>query len=147
MTDFNARDFFDLGLKIAEAYDNESGYRTAIGRVYYACHLIGRDATLQKGWFRPKYKGEDHSGLCKILKEHDPKIVGPKMRDLLEMREHADYHIKKCRDEDCSYCQSVENGLSLVTQQLWERAKSIASDILPKLEKIYPSKPEGKSSS
>jgi hypothetical protein len=139
MADFNAKEFFDLGLKIADAYDNECGYRTAIGRIYYACHLIGSDATEQKGWFpHRKYSAADHSALCKVLKERGPRGVGDKLRDLLELREHADYDIKKRPDSECAYCRHAAASTNLVDKRMWERAESIASDILPKLEAIYP---------
>ena len=139
MADFNAKEFFELGLKIADAYDNECGYRTAIGRIYYACHLIGSDATGQKGWFpRRTYSAADHSALCKVLKERGPRGVGDKLRDLLELREHADYHIKKRPDSECTYCRRVAASTNLVDKRIWERAEFIASDILPKLEAIYP---------
>jgi len=132
MADFNAREFFELGSKIAAAHANECGYRTAIGRVYYACHLIGSDATKEKGWFVPKNRAEDHSGLCRALKDHNQTRIENKLRDLIELREHADYHIKKPSSGSCRYCNNV------VDKQMWERAESIASYILPKLEDIYP---------
>jgi len=138
MADFNAKEFFELGLKIADAYDNECGYRTAIGRVYYACHLIGSDATEQKGWFSPKYGAADHSALWRALKQRGPTGVGDKLRDLVELREHADYHIKKRATDKCRYCENVADEANLVDKQTWDRAKSIASNILPKLEGIYP---------
>lgn len=138
MADFNAKEFFTLGLKIADAYDNECGYRTAIGRVYYACHLVGSDATGQKGWFPPKYSAADHSGLWRVLKERGARGVGDKLRDLVELREHADYHIKKGSTDKCQYCNNLQGKAELVDKQIWERAKSIASNILPKLEDIYP---------
>ena len=139
MADFNAKEFFELGLKIAHAHDNECGYRTAIGRVYYACFLIGSDATEQKGWFPNRtYRAADHSALCRALKAYGPRGVGDKLRDLLELREHADYHIKKRPTDKCRYCDNMTGGVSLVDKGTWERAKSIASNILPKLEGIYP---------
>ncbi len=139
MADFNAKEFFELGLKIADAHDNECGYRTAIGRVYYACYLIGSDATEQKGWFPNRtYSAADHSALCRVLKAQGLRGVGDKLRDLLELREHADYHIKKRPTDKCRYCENMTGGVSLVDKRTWERAKSIASDILPKLEDIYP---------
>jgi hypothetical protein len=132
MTDFDAEQFFDIGRKIANKYANEGGYRTAIGRVYYACHLIGSDATKQKGWFAPRNRAEDHSGLCRALKDHNQTQIENKLRDLIELREHADYHIKKPSNGGCQYCKSV------VDKKVWERAESIASNILPKLKAIYP---------
>jgi len=134
MADFDAGDFFDIGVNIADKYANECGYRTAIGRVYYACHLIGSDATKEKGWFTPKNRAEDHSGLCRALKVHNQTRIENKLRDLIELREHADYHIKKPSNGGCRYCNNV------VDKQVWERAKSIASNILPKLKDIYPQK-------
>jgi hypothetical protein len=135
MADFNAKEFFVLGEKIADAYGSECAYRTAIGRVYYACHLIGSDAIQQKGWFSDRhYDARDHSALCRVLRERHVGKVGDKLRDLIELREHADYHIKKPSNGGCKYCRNV------VGKQTWERAKSIASDILPRLEDIYPQK-------
>jgi len=136
MTDFNPKDFFDIGVDIADRYNNESGYRTAIGRVYYACHLMGSDATEKKGWFHPKNRAADHSRLCEALKERQLWSIEQKLRDLIELREHADYHIKKPSNGGCRYCKNV------VDKQVWERAKSIASNILPKLQAIYPKQPK-----
>lgn len=137
MADFNAEEFLDIGKKIADRYASECGYRTAIGRVYYACHLIGSDATTQKGWFPGRhYDGRDHLGLCRALKEQNQKQIEYKLRDLIELREHADYHVKKPSNGGCRYCNNV------VDKQVWERAKAIASNILPRLQAIYPKQPK-----
>ncbi len=138
MAQFDAKEFFELGRNIAKSYGNECGYRTAINRAYYACHLIGSDATEQKGWFEPRHIAADHSRLCGALGRLGPPGVGDKLRDLLELREHADYHIKKWPTDGCRYCENTAGGMSLVDKRTWERAESIAANILPKLESVYP---------
>jgi len=126
-------------LAIAEEHASEAGYRTAIGRVYYACHLVGCEATSKKGWFDPKHSREDHSGLARALDDQGKKILSSKLRDLAELREHADYHTTKRANGRCHYCDDVADGGNLVKIVTWERAKTIAANILPKLEAIRPS--------
>jgi len=134
MADFNAREFFEFGTQIADAYGSSSAYRTAIGRAYYACFLIGRDAISRKGWFSPSGRSDDHSAVRRTLSEHGPGGVSDKLRDLNEMREHADYHTRS--EQACRYCQSTDGNS-------WQRAQVIASDILPKLEAINPTEQSG----
>lgn len=136
MADFNPKEFFDIGVDIADRYNNDCGYRTAIGRVYYACHLIGSDATEKKGWFHRRYSGADHAGLRRALIDQKKESLADKLHDLYVMREHADYHIKKPSNGGCQYCKNAED------KQTWERAKAIASNILPKLQAIYPKQPK-----
>jgi len=120
MPTFDAQEFMGLAITVASSEPNEAGYRTAINRAYYACHLVGRDSTAKKGWFEPKHTYEDHSGLLRALQDHDVPWR-PKLRDLRELREHADYHTH------------LE-----VNRATWERAKLIAQDILPRLKNIAP---------
>ena len=129
MADFNAREFFELGSQIANVYHSACAYRTAIGRAYYACFLTGRDAVSRKGWFSPSQRRDDHSAVRRALGERGPSGVADKLRDLSEMRDHADYHTAP--EGSCRYCES-EDGES------WQRALVIASDILPKLKAINP---------
>jgi hypothetical protein len=140
MTEFDAREFYEISLKIAEAFQNEAGYRTAIGRAYYACHLIGIEATSMKGWYKPAYNRGDHFGLCNAIKNQGKilKQAESKLRALIELREHADYHVKNRSEQGCQYCREKSNAAPLVNEQTWDLARSIASDILPKLGKIKP---------
>jgi hypothetical protein len=137
MSTFDAREFYDIGKKIAEAYADEAGFRTAIGRAYYACHLVGVRATSNKGWFVPKYTGDDHSGLWRSLRLHGQRPTGDKLRELYVLREHADYHVTS-RTGECTHCDSVEEGASLTDADAWQTADAIAKDILPRLESINP---------
>ena len=137
---FNAEEFLQLSLRLVSYEPNEAGYRTAISRAYYACHLTGCESTAKKGWFTPKHKGSDHSGLWRALRDkHTP--WWSKVRDLQELREHADYHIdptQQSPDNHCSYCDSKTDTAALVDENIWIRARDIANDILPRLQNIMP---------
>lgn len=137
---FNAQEFLQLGLRLVRYEPNEAGYRTAINRVYYACHLIGCESTARKGWFDPKHDVRDHSGLWRALKEHTP--WGQKLQTLYELREHADYHIdpnQQSPNNSCPYCNSGTDTTALVDENTWAIARDIANDIFPRLQSIMPS--------
>jgi hypothetical protein len=140
MSEFDEKRFYDLGLKIARAYAHEAGYRTAIGRVYYACYLIGAKATKNKGWFSPRYQGTDHSALRRALVDQNKRPIADKLLELYKLREHSDYHVVNCPRGECEHCDLVAPQESLVGAQMWSRAETIAKDILPKLESIDPKK-------
>ncbi len=137
---FNAQEFFQLGLRLVSCEPNEAGYRTAINRAYYACHLIGRESTAKKGWFTPQYNGRDHRGLWEALRQYTP--WWNKLRVLYELREHADYHIdpeQQPPNNSCSYCRNQTEITPLVNEDTWKRAKAIAENILPRLQRLMPS--------
>jgi len=136
---FNAEEFLKLALNLVNYEPNEAGYRTAINRAYYACHLIGCESTARKGWFTPKHKPDDHSGVCRALKKYTP--WGDKLRTLIELREHADYHIdprQQSPDNRCSYCDGKTDTTALVDENTWIIARDIANYILPRLQSIAP---------
>ena len=139
MPNFDAKDFYSLALKIANTFPNEAGYRTAVGRAYYACHLVGEDSTVQKGWFHPDHGATDHRGLSKVFRDHSLVSISDKLRELIELREHVDYHMSKSTTEHCSYCELVKGDSPLVDETTWKRAKALADDLLPRLESIKPS--------
>jgi len=141
MSVFDEKEFYDLGVKIARAYADEASYRTAIGRVYYACYLTGAKAAKNKGWFSPKYSAADHAALRRALKDQAKYALADKLFDLYVLREHADYHIENCPEGECRYCDCVVPNENLVGAQTWVRAEKIANNILPKLESINPKKP------
>jgi uncharacterized protein (UPF0332 family) len=135
---FNAQEFFQLSLRLVKNEPNEAGYRTAINRAYYACHLIGCESAAKKGWFTPKYTFRDHAGLWAALKEHTP--WWNKLRALYELREHADYHMDPSQQppNSCSYCDSKTDDIALVDEDIWVIARDIANDIIPRLQSIMP---------
>jgi hypothetical protein len=138
MATFDAQEFMGVAVRVASSEPNEAGYRTAISRAYYACHLVGCNATEEKGWFPHRtHTGADHSGLWReALKTYPWRH---KLRDLLELREHADYHTDSLPLKDtCRYCGEATQTQVLVNCETWERAKLIAQDILPRLKNIAP---------
>jgi len=137
---FNAQELLQLGLRLVSYEPNEAGYRTAINRAYYACHLIGRESTARKGWFNPEYTGRDHRGLWEALKQHT--LWWNKLQVLYELREHADYHIdpsQQSPNNSCPYCNSGTDTTALVDENTWAIARDIANDIFPRLQSIMPS--------
>ena len=137
--EFDAVEFYNLSIKIAEKFITEAGYRTAIGRAYYACHLIGVDSTRTKGWFSPTNRREDHSGLLRALKKYGIDEIADQLGELCRLREHSDYHVIKCSSERCESCEAVKLGADLVDEKTWKRAQEIANNILPLLRSIKPS--------
>ena len=140
MSEFDEKQFYDFGFEIAKAYAHEAAYRTAIGRIYYACYLTGAKAAKNKGWFSPQYSAGDHSALRRALKAQAKDALADKLQDLYVLREHADYHIENCPAGKCQYCDRVEPDEDLVGTKTWLRAEAIANYILPKLKSINPRK-------
>ena len=136
---FNAQDFFQLGLRLAKCEPNEAGYRTAINRAYYACHLVGCESTYKKGWFISRsYDGRDHQGLIRVLRENKTRLWH-KLRSLYELREHADYHIdpsQQLTSSSCKHCDGRTDTATLVDEDTWVMAREIADNILPCLQNI-----------
>ena len=138
MSKFDGKGFYHLGVTIAEEHANEAGYRTAIGRVYYACFLVGLNATKRKGWFQPKNGAGDHSGLSRALRDKGKEQIAHKLIELYRLREHADYHTEICPTGECSCCDKVCESNNLVDYKTWQKAQIIADNILSKLESINP---------
>lgn len=137
---FNAQEFLQLGQKLVSWAPNEAGYRTAINRAYFACHLIGCESTARKGWFNPRHDVQDHAGLWRALRQHTP--WWQKLRTLYELREHADYHIdfeQQTPNSSCPYCSNRTDTTALVDEGTWIIARDIANDIFPLLQSIMPS--------
>ena len=131
---FDAQEYLQLSLRLVGYEPNEAGYRTAINRVYYACYLIGCETTARKGWFIPEYSANDHSRLRKALRRTN---LASKLLALYRLREHADYHIdSQQQPASCEYCKNETDIAPLVDEDTWIRAKAIAEDALPLLQKI-----------
>jgi len=129
---FDPKEYFTLGCSVAESAANEAAYRTAINRAYYACHLIGRESTLQKGWFVPTYSALDHKKLCRVLKDKAGYGSGVKLLSLYVNREHADYHTGSHPDDNECCRQDIDN--------IWSNSKATAEFLIPKLQSIFPTK-------
>ena len=95
-TPFNPLDFYNLAHQIA-VNPSEACYRAAIGRVYYAMHLMARDhATVQalmSTYPRPGNMGSHEYIIYLIHQIPHKRTVGNKLRDLKDLRVQADYRM------------------------------------------------------
>lgn len=68
--------------------------------------------------------------------------IANRLRNLLELRQHADYHLKTSDNvlNTCPYCgklqQSSATSLVEVTQELWKAAKEDAEELLRRLQTV-----------
>jgi hypothetical protein len=137
---FTAKDFYQLALWIVEQKADEASFRTAIGRAYYATHLLAVEKAQEKKGFQPKGTGDDHMGVIRALNLGTTNKIANRLRNLLELRQHADYHLKTSDDvlSTCPYCGKLRRPLSTsvveVTQELWEAAKDDAEELLRRLQ-------------
>jgi len=90
---FAATDFHTLALWLIQNRTDEASLRTAISRVYYAGHLLAVQRLMTRGW-EPKGTGEDHRGVIRELRRGRTRHLADKLTLLLELREHADYHLE-----------------------------------------------------
>ena len=60
------------------------------------------------------------------------------LRDLLELREHADYCTDSGSGSDCHLCESLGDQPNLVDKAMYDKAKEIAEYIFPLLKQINP---------
>ena len=49
-TGFQPEDFYRTAVRVARDQSDESAWRTAISRVYYACYLAARNQLMLQGW-------------------------------------------------------------------------------------------------
>jgi hypothetical protein len=142
MADFDPGEFLALAVKLSTTEPTEAAYRTCINRLYYACHLTGIYSTAAKGWFVPAHSAADHRGLVTCLKGRVSWYT--QLEDLLEMREHADYHITprlSGQSRACKYCSDGDSTKFNINQETWDRALGIAQYLHPRLRNIAPTTP------
>src|SRR5713226_6790753 len=90
---FDPDEFQRLAEWLAVQRGDEAGLRTAISRLYYAAHLTATRRASLKGWFIPTGRGGDHGGVIRALANRGWRDRAGQLRRLLELREHADYHL------------------------------------------------------
>ena len=140
---FNPIDFYDLAQWLVDQRDDASGLRTAISRVYYAAHLIARERLIQKNWWTPTGSGADHDGVIRELRNRRFRLQGDRLKRLLELREHADYHLEASltvRNNNCSFCRKIRDSNNPTAQTVnrnhWDEVSNVSSNCVPLLEKI-----------
>lgn len=137
---FNVKDFYELAQWLVDQRKDESSLRTAISRIYYAAHLIALQKLIQKGW-TPTGRGKDHDGVIRELRSRRFRNQGDQLKSLLELREHADYHVdtaQTIRNQYCEFCKKVRDSQDEqnVNIRHWEEALSIGNRCMPHLEKL-----------
>jgi hypothetical protein len=139
---FAAKDFHTLAIWLSQQRTDEASLRTAISRVYYAAHLLAVERLVQKGW-EPTGRRDDHMGVFRRLNRGATMQLASRLRILLELREHADYHLEATdtvRNRDCKYCKQVRDSLPptalVVNWQHWEEVQEVSQNLLPYLERL-----------
>lgn len=114
---FDPESFIRIAELIVEVDSTEEGFRTAIGRLYYAAFLTARDALDEPG-------GRNvHNRVAGRLIAHD-EIAGRHLRQLFELRALADYDM------------NVQNPLRTDWRRNYHTARSLTAFILPRLASI-----------
>ena len=135
---FDAKSFYDLAIWLVNQKPDESSLRTAIGRVYFAGHLLAMQKLVYKGWV-PKGSGEDHGGVIRELRKGKTTGLSVRLNHLRMLREHADYHLGSGA-EDCELCQKSRQSSPASDQEVttdhWSDAKETGERCLPLIEKL-----------
>lgn len=97
-------DFYRVACDLPKQSTDESYLRTSVGRGYYACFHLAKVAAEKKwSWVEP---GDGrHRALVRLLKARGSAAISDQLRDLLDMREHADYHLDNVVDPQ--YCEEA----------------------------------------
>jgi hypothetical protein len=91
----------------------------------------------------PTGTGTDHRGVIRALNRGTTTRLASLLEQLLELREHADYHVEAADtifNQGCRFCKKIRESPSqsgqVVDLSLWEEAKKISDRLLPLLEKL-----------
>lgn len=142
MPPFSPRDFYNFSLWLIGQNQDEASLRTAISRLYYACHLWAKFYLVSKRNWTPSGFGSDHSAVIRELRPGTTRMLSNYLDSLRYLREHADYHIgiSEIGTEHCPHCTKTREAPSAVPQYVdishWENAKAVGEKCLPLLEKL-----------
>ncbi len=75
-------------------YQTESGFRTSVGRAYYAAHHIVKAWLEGNGWKPKKKRGGTHKQVINALKDLDT-TAGSLLKKLFDLRVRSDYKLHK----------------------------------------------------
>ena len=126
--------FYVQAERLARDAENEADYRSAVGRAYYACHLVARDALFgvdARGGRRPSHWAV--IGIVAAIEGHDDDANG--LRLLKMMREVADYVTDSSHPE-------VRRAFEESQVEDWEglaaAALAVAGEVIPRLRRLPP---------
>lgn len=140
-TRFQPEDFYRTALRIACDQPDESAWRTAISRVYYACYLAARNQLMIQGW-RFQGRRSVHEQVTQEYRRRGHSGIRNMLRRLKYLRIHADYHLHAARmptvNDTCRLCQTRRRGAArpAVDEALWLQAEKSASQLLADLAAI-----------
>ena len=139
---FQPRDFYELAVWLTRSRRDESSFRTAIGRAYFASHhLAAQKLTLKRGWV-PKGTGDDHGAVIRELNRGTTTRLAQYLQHLRLLREHSDYHLDFSPTSvlrDCNFCekaQKVSSSGPTITEDNWLDAEGVSKRCLPLIEKL-----------
>lgn len=114
---FDPAAFIRIAELIVEVDSTEEGFRTAVGRLYYAAFLTARDALDEPG-------GRNvHNRVVGRLIAHD-EIAGRHLRQLFELRAFADYDM------------NIQDPLRADWRRNYHTARNLTAFILRRLTSI-----------
>lgn len=94
MGSFDPNSFFDLAQNlVTKLGDDETVYRTAIGRAYYAAHLCARAKVPASAWMGMPKKSDEHWFVRHIMKKTNHPEMTDKLETLHQIRKTADYDV------------------------------------------------------
>lgn len=138
---FTAKDFHTFALWLIQQNTDEASLRTAISRAYYASHLLAVQRLMQRGW-APRGSGDDHGRILARLNHGATRHLANKLRTLLELRQHADYHMEATdtvRNQDCQLCARIRltsSDQAVVNRSHWEEVQEISQNLMQFLERL-----------
>ena len=135
---FQPEGFYRIALRITRDHSDESAWRTAISRVYYACYLAARNHLMLQGW---QFQGRRsvHEQVAQEYQRRGHTGIRNMLRRLKYLRIHADYHHHAARmptvNDTCRLCQARRRGevRPAVDEALWLQAEKTASQLLSDL--------------
>jgi uncharacterized protein (UPF0332 family) len=140
---FDPKDFYDLARWLVTQSHDESKLRTAISRVYYAAHHIALERLVQKNWMTPSGTGNDHGAVIRELRNRRTRQLADNLSKLLELRQHADYHLDatlSARNASCSLCKQIRESVTPhsdpVNKAHWDEVATVSGRCIPLLEKL-----------
>jgi uncharacterized protein (UPF0332 family) len=139
---FDAYEFHTLANWLVANQTNEASLRTAISRMYYAAHLLARERLITKRNWSPTGGGADHSGVINALRRGRTSQLSYNLRELLRLREHADYHLEAmdtALNQQCLHCQKVREsaaGTPVVNKSHWDNVHELSQAVFPQLDRL-----------
>ena len=126
---FDPKSFLDLAKWLIDQSQSESHVRTAISRAYYAAHHIALEKLAEKNWITPTGTGADHDAVIRELRNRKTRQLGDNLKRLLELRQHADYHLDVTlsrRNSNCSLCKRIRESATPTADPLTELPQLLA---------------------